>query len=292
MSSTQDVRFSDAKVQQGADLSNKLWNASRLILLNAAEVEPAPRPLHVEDRWILSRLERTIASVTEKLESYDFAHAVQEAYSFFWRDLCDWYLEIAKPRLYDREAEVSATLLWALERLLALLHPTMPFVTEEIWSYHPARKGHLTVHPFPEADESLFDPEAEADVEAGIELTRRLRAWRDLVEVPVAGVLEARVEGVEPPEFVGRLSRFEFGEDGGDPVASVGPVRVLASAELDAEAVAGRLEKRREELRSEVERAERKLGNEGFVAKAPVEVVEEERGKLERYRAELEELSE
>ena len=84
MSSTQDVRFSDAKVQQGRDLANKLWNASRLILLNAAEVEPAPRPRHVEDRWILSRLERTIASVTEKLETYDFAHAAQEAYSFFW----------------------------------------------------------------------------------------------------------------------------------------------------------------------------------------------------------------
>jgi Valyl-tRNA synthetase len=292
MSSTQDVRYSDAKVQQGADLSNKLWNASRLILLNAADVEAAPRPLHVEDRWILSRLERTIASVTEKLETYDFAHAVQEAYSFFWRDLCDWYLEIAKPRLYDGEEEVSATLLWVLERVLSLLHPTMPFVSEEIWSYHPARKGHLAVHPFPEADESLFDDEAEADIEGGIELTRRLRAWRDLVEVPVAGVLEARVEGVDPPEFVGRLARFEFGEDGGDPVASVGPVRVLASAELDAEAVAVRLEKRRQELRSEVERAERKLGNEGFVAKAPVEVVEEERGKLERYRAELEELSE
>jgi valyl-tRNA synthetase len=290
MSSTQDVRYSDAKVQQGADLSNKLWNASRLILLNAADVEAAPRPLHVEDRWILSRLERTIASVTEKLETYDFAHAVQETYSFFWRDLCDWYLEIAKPRLYDGEEEVSATLLWALERVLSLLHPTMPFVSEEIWSYHPAREGHLAVHPFPEADELLFDDEAEADVEGGIELTRRLRAWRDLVEVPVAGVLEARVEGVDPPEFVGRLARFEFGEDGGDPVASVGPVRVLASAELDAEAVAVRLEKRRQELRSEVERAERKLGNEGFVAKAPVEVVEEERGKLERYRAELSEL--
>ncbi len=170
MSSTQDVRFSDAKVEQGRDLTNKLWNASRLILLNAAEgVEPAPRPLRVEDRWILSRLERTIAGVTAKLESYDFAHAVQEAYSFFWRDLCDWYLEIVKPRLYEGEAEVSATLLYALERVLALLHPTMPFVTEEIWSFHPARTGHLTVHPFPAADESLFDAAAEADVEGGIE---------------------------------------------------------------------------------------------------------------------------
>ncbi|HEY4778960.1 MAG TPA: valine--tRNA ligase [Solirubrobacterales bacterium] len=292
MSSTQDVRFSDAKVEQGRDLTNKLWNASRLILLNAAAgIEPAPRPLHVEDRWILSRLERTIASVSTKLESYDFSHAVQEAYSFFWRDLCDWYLEIVKPRLYDGEEEVSATLLYALERILGLLHPTMPFVTEEIWSFHPARRGHLVVHPFPVAEESLFDDAAEADVEDGIGLTQRLRAWRDLVEVPVAAVLVAVIDGVEPPEFVGRLSRFEFDGVGAEPVASIGPVRVLASDQLDAEAVAGRLGKRREELRAEVERGERKLGNEGFLAKAPVEVVEEERGKLERYRAELAELA-
>ena len=290
MSSTQDVRFSDAKVEQGRDMTNKLWNASRLILLNAAAVEPAPRPLHVEDRWILSRLERTIASVTAKLEAYDFSHAVQEAYSFFWRDLCDWYLEIAKPRLYDGEAEVSATLLWTLERLLALLHPVMPFVTEEIWSFHPARRGHLVVHPFPAADESLFDQAAEADVEGGIDLTQRLRAWRDLVEVPAAAVLVAVIDGVAPPRFVGRLSRFEFDGIGSEPVASIGPVRVLASDQLDGKAVAERLEKRREELRAEVERGERKLGNQGFVAKAPAEVVEEERGKLERYRNELAEL--
>jgi valyl-tRNA synthetase len=291
MSSTQDVRFSDAKVEQGRDLANKLWNASRLILLNAAEVEPGPQPLHVEDRWILSRLERTVASVTAKLEAYDFAHAVQEAYSFFWRDLCDWYLEIVKPRLYDGEEEVSATLLYALERVLALLHPTMPFVTEEIWSFHPARRGHLAVHPFPAADESLYDEAAEADVEGGIGLTQRLRAWRDLVDVPAASVLTARIEGVDPPEFVARLARFEFSVDGGDPVASIGPVRVLSSEQLDGAAVAERLDRRREELRSEVERAERKLGNEGFLAKAPAEVVEEERGKLERYRAELAELA-
>jgi valyl-tRNA synthetase len=292
MSSTQDVRFSDAKVQQGADLANKLWNASRLVLLNVADVEAAPRPASVEDRWLLSRLEATIASVTARLEGYDFAHAAAEAYSFFWSELCDWYLEIVKPRLYEGEAEVSATLLWALERVLALLHPTMPFVSEEIWSYHPSRQGHLAVHPFPEADESLRDPEAEEEVRAGIELTRRLRAWRDLVEAPAAIVLPALAEGARPREFVGRLARFEFGEDGGDPVAAVGPVKILASAEIDADAVATRIEARREELRSEVARAEGKLGNEKFVARAPAEVVEEEREKLARYRAELEELSE
>ncbi|HEX2095773.1 MAG TPA: valine--tRNA ligase, partial [Solirubrobacterales bacterium] len=298
MSSTQDVRYSDAKVQQGRDLANKLWNASRLILMNvkfdqnqshtnAAQGQvPAPVPVTPEDRWLLSRLERTIGSVTAKLEAYDFAHAATEAYSFFWSELCDWYLEIVKPRLYEGEEDVSATLLWALERVLALLHPLMPFVTEEIWRYHPANDGHLAVHAFPEPDESLVDVEAEAQVQEGIELTRLLRAWRDLVEAPAATVLPARADG-EPQEFVGRLARFEFGDDGGEPIAAVGPVKVLASAEVDAEAVAARLERRREELRSEVGRGERKLGNEGFVAKAPPEVVEEERVKLERYRSEL-----
>jgi valyl-tRNA synthetase len=292
MSSTQDVRYSDAKVQQGRDLANKLWNASRLILLNAGEVEANPTPTCAEDRWILSRMERTIASVTEKLDSYDFAHAATEAYGFFWSELCDWYLEIAKPRLYEGEAEVSANLLWLLERTLALLHPLMPFVTEEVWSYHPSRQGHLTVHRFPEANESLFDAEAEAEVGRGIELTGRLRAWRDMVEAPAASQISARVAGEPPREFVGRLSRFEFTEDGGDPIASVGPVKVLASAEIDAAAVAARLEQRREELRAEVARAEGKLANEKFVARAPAELVEEERTKLGRYRAELQELAE
>ncbi len=333
MSSTQDVRFSDAKVQQGADLTNKLWNASRLILLNCkfkqdqAHINAAqgqvpaqvgsgmPSPVTPEDRWILSRLERTIESVTEKLEAYDFAHAAQEAYSFFWSELCDWYLEMVKPRLYEGEEEVSANLLWALERVLALLHPMMPFVTEEIWSYHPARRGHLAVHEFPTPDESLIDAAAEAEVGAGIELTRRLRAWRDLVQAPAATVLHARAEGVDPQEFVGRLSRFEFvdkggrlrsgrdesdmhapsappPEDGGESVAVVGPVRVLESTEIDAGAVRARVEARREELRGEVARAEGKLSNERFVANAPSEVVEEEREKLGRYSAELEELSE
>jgi valyl-tRNA synthetase len=290
MSSTQDVRYSDAKVEQGADLANKLYNASRLILLNAAEVEPAPRTARIEDRWLLSRLERTIASVTARLEAFDYSHAVQEAYAFVYGDLCDWYLEIVKPRLYEGEEEVSATLLYALERVLSLLHPTMPFVTEELWSFHPARDGHLAVHAFPSADESLFDETAEEEVAEEIALTRSLRAWRDLVGVPAKAVLPAVLDGMAPSEFVGRLSRFAFDGVGSEPVASVGPVRVLASDALDAAAVEERLGKRREELAAEIQRGERKLSNEGFVAKAPAAVVEEERGKLERYRTELAEL--
>jgi valyl-tRNA synthetase len=292
MSSTQDVRYSDAKVQQGRDLANKLWNASRLILLNAAEVEAKPVAERIEDRWILSRLERTIASVSEKLDAYDFAHAVQEAYAFFWSELCDWYLEIVKPRLYEGEDEVSANLLWLLQRTLALLHPVMPFISEEVWSYHPSRQGHLAVYPFPEPDASLFDEAAEAEMSEAIDLTRDLRTWRDLVELASKSMLPVRT--ADPlPEFVSRLARVEAADAGSvEPIASVGVVQILASPEIDAEAVAARLEQRREELRSEIARAEGKLANEKFVARAPAELVKEEQAKLQRHRAELEELAE
>ena len=141
MSSSQDVRYSDAKVAQGRDLSNKLWNASRLILLNAGDAEPAPSVKKVEDRWIASRLERTIAEVDRRVEAYDFSGAVGELYRFFWSEFCDWYLEIVKPRLYDGEPEVAGHLVWVLQRFLALAHPFIPFVTEEIWSYVPAGAG-------------------------------------------------------------------------------------------------------------------------------------------------------
>ncbi|MGI8461674.1 MAG: valine--tRNA ligase [Solirubrobacterales bacterium] len=292
MSSSQDVRYAPAKVEQGRDLANKLWNASRLVLLNAAEVEPEPRPARVEDRWILSRLERTVERVGESLDSYDFSRAVFELYRFLFSELCDWYLEIAKPRLYDGDEDVSATLLFVLERVLALTHPFMPFVSEEIWSYLPSgADGPLVVSAFPAAERSRIDSEAERELEDAIELTRSLRRWRDLAGVEAGAVLSAR-SADQQHELVGRLARFEFGAnaDRGEAIARVGAVEVVPSAELDAERVEARLEERREKLRGEVERGERKLGNEGFVAKAPAEVVEAEREKLAAYRAELEEL--
>ncbi|MGH2981039.1 MAG: valine--tRNA ligase, partial [Solirubrobacterales bacterium] len=148
----------------------------------------------------------------------------------------------------------------------------------------------LAVHPFPEAASSLVDTEAEAEVGEAIELTRRLRAWRELAGVPVGSVLSGRFDGGRPAEFVGRLARFEFSDDGGDPIASIGPVQVLPTGDIDADAVRERIEARRSELATEIERAEGKLANEGFVDKAPEKVVQEERQKLAAYRAELEEL--
>ncbi len=292
MSSTQDVRFSEARVQQGRDLANKMWNASRLILLNARdEVEPGPRSGRVEDRWIASRLQRAIGSVTESVAAYDFAHAALDLYDFFWSELCDWYLEIVKPRLYDGDEDASASLLWALDQVLALAHPIIPFVTEEIYSYLPARGPEaLVVHPFPEVDEALVDEAAEAEIGGAIELTRALRRWRDLAGVAAGEVLAARAEGGPPHELVARLARVSFDGATGESMASVGGVELVETEGIDPEAVKARIEERREKLRAEVARAEGKLSNDGFVAKAPADVVDAEREKLEAYKSELEEL--
>jgi valyl-tRNA synthetase len=292
MSSTQDVRYSEARVEQGRDLANKMWNASRLILLNARDdVDPGPRDERVEDRWIASRLQKAIGSATASIEIYDFAHAALDLYEFFWSELCDWYLEIAKPRLYDGEDAASANLLWALEQVLALAHPLMPFVSEEIYSYLPSPESEaLVIHPFPEVDESLLDDAAEEEIGAAIKLTRALRRWRDLAGVPAGQVLSARANGSEPHELVTRLARVEFGSDGGEAIATVEGVELLETDGVDPEAIQARIEERREKLRAEVRRGEGKLANDGFIAKAPADVVDAERAKLEAYKAELEEL--
>jgi valyl-tRNA synthetase len=295
MSSSQDVRYSADRVQQGRDLANKMWNASRLVLLNARAEEGRPHTDREEDRWILSRLERTVESVRTKLDAYDFAHAALDLYEFFWSELCDWYLEIVKPRLYDGEAEAGENLVYVFQRVLALAHPMLPFVTEEIWSYFPKgqESGPLVVTPFPEPETALVDTEAEAGMTSAIDLTREVRRWRDLVGVPAATVLPARAPdgpGAGAFDLVARLARLEPANGEGDPLATIGGIEVLASDEVDAGEVRSRIEQRRDELRSEVERGERKLANDGFVAKAPPEVVEAERQKLEGYRAELQRL--
>jgi valyl-tRNA synthetase len=300
MSSTQDVRFSPQRVRQGRDLANKLWNASRLILLGVDEgaTPSAAAAQTVEDRWIVSRLERTTRRVSELVDEFRLSPAALELYDAFWSELCDWYLELAKPRLYGEDkAAVSGVLLYALERTLALLHPVMPFVTEEIWSFLPGERDLLAVTRWPEADDALIDDEAEAVVGRLIDAVTELRRYRDEVGaragVDVPGRLMA--EGYEEIRAqVGRLARFELAEPSsqdGDVLATIpvpgGAVQVLPSDAFDPDDAERRIAARRDQLRAEVERAERKLANEGFVSKAPAEVVEEERRKLEEYRAAL-----
>ena len=253
MSSTQDVRFSYGAVEEGRKLANKLWNVSRLLLANAEGVEPRVEPRETEERWILARLEATRAEMEADLAAFDFSHAVQSLYRLTFDDFCDWYAEAIKPRLYDRDEDAAATALAALERLLRLLHPVMPHVTEEIWSNLPGREARLIVSAWPAPDERFAaDLGALDGVQEAAAIFRR------------SGVL-VDLEGDAQRIFS----------------AVVRPERVQANGNEEAE---------RERLRKEIARAEGMLANERFVANAPEDVVAGEREKLERYRRELDAL--
>src|SRR4051794_747373 len=289
MSSSQDVRFSEEKIAQGAQLANKLWNASRFVLLRVGpDVEAAPRPQTVEDRWILSRLERAKAAMRRSIEAFEFHHTALGLYDFVFGELCDRYIELVKPRL--AEPDVQATLLHVLRETLALAHPVLPFVTEETWSYVPHAEGLLAASRMPDVDDAWIDAEAEAAVERQFDAVRAMRGWRDAVGVPPGPRLPARLEADgydELADGIALLARMDFSSaNGGDAVATVpipgGAVAVLASEAVDLEADARRREQQRATLQGEIKRAEGKLGNQGFVAKAPDHVVQAERDKLER----------
>jgi valyl-tRNA synthetase len=297
MSSGQDVRFSEEKVAQGQQLTNKLWNASRLILLRIdPSLRAAVNPAAVEDRWILSRLERAKRSIAARIDAFDFSHAALELYDFVYGELCDWYLELVKPRLYEGEEACAQTLLHVLLQTLALAHPMIPFVTEEIYGYVPGASG-LLAAGLSTAEEYSPDPGAEEALARTIEAVQALRGWRDYAGVRAGAQVPARIAAdgyEETAEHVGRLARISISSDGGDPVASVpvpgGAIEILASDEFHPAALEQKRAAARERLQADIDRSERKLANEGFVSKAPAEVVQAERDKLARLRADLEAL--
>jgi valyl-tRNA synthetase len=296
MSSGQDVRFSEDKVEQGQKLTNKLWNASRLILLGVGgEARAAQRPRTVEDRWILSRLERAREEVHGRIERFDFSHAALALYDFVYAELCDWYLELVKPRLREGEPELASTLLYVLCETLATAHPMIPFVTEEIWGYVPGAEGLLAGRTG--SITAPIDEDAEVALQRTIEAIQAVRGWRDDAGVKAGLRISARLAAdgyLDTAVHVERLARLTLSADGGDPIASVpvpgGAVEVLATEGLDLGAAERRRAARLAALEAEIERAERKLANQGFIAKAPAAVVEAERAKLERLRSDREAL--
>jgi valyl-tRNA synthetase len=251
ISSTQDVRFSYGAIEEGRKLAIKLWNVARLVLQNAEGIAPALEPRDVEERWILGRIDAVRAEVEESWGRFDFAASTDALYHLTFDDFCDWFAEAIKPRLYDRDEAVIATALAALERLLALLHPVLPHVTEEIWSQLPAREARLIVSPWP-APDSRFAADAGA-LDRVQEAARIFR--RSGVQVELGSDDERRIFA-----------------------AVVRPDRARVDGNREAEI---------ERLRKEIARAEGMLANERFVQNAPAEVVAAEREKLERYRREL-----
>jgi valyl-tRNA synthetase len=254
LTSSQDVRFSEGAIEEGRKLENKLWNVSRLILANVGDATPELRPHALEEHWISWRLDQAQAQLDTHYADFDFSPAMGVLYHLTFDDFCDWYAEAIKPRLYDGDEDAQGTALANLERLLKLLHPAMPHVTEEIWSNLPAREGRLIVALWPE-------PVGADDVAAEFE------PIRVAAEVFRRAGVRAPLEGEQQRIFD----------------AVVKPDRARGDG-VNVEAEAAR-------LRGEIERAEKMLSNERFVQNAPGDVVDAERAKLERYRRELDALS-
>ncbi len=310
MSSTQDVRFSEEKIAQGQALANKLYNATRFVALRVGEgVDAAAEPETVEDRWILSRLQAIEADTAARIDGFDFAKAALGLYDFVYGELCDWYLELVKPRLGDgadpgARAALGATLLHVLRETIATAHPIIPFVTEELWELlgYTEAEGLLAAGRLPEADDALRDPDAEEAMARAIDAIQSLRAWRDSVGVKAGAIVPGvlRATGYEDTAArVAGLARFAFSDgdsDGAAPVATIaipgGAVDVLPSGAVDLGAAEQRLAQARDKLELEIARAAGKLSNERFVAKAPPQVVAAERDKLDRLHAELAALAE
>jgi valyl-tRNA synthetase len=288
MSSTQDVRFSEEKVAQGRALANKLFNASRLILLRVESEAAEPLPQALEDRWILSRLQHAVAEAHAAIEAFEFHKLALGLYDFVYGELCDWYLELFKARELDED--LSATAQYVLRETLALCHPVIPFVTEELWSHVPGTDGLLAGGRLPSP--GARDLEAEAAFGHVIEAVTAIRAWRDSAGVrPGERLAVALPDGLEAGA-VAQLARLDLdGAREGEPATVLTPAGAVEIwGGVDPAEEARKREAQRGELEAEIARAEGKLANEGFVAKAPEAVVAAERGKLERLRAELEAL--
>jgi len=318
-STGRDVNFDMGRIEGYRNFCNKLWNAARYVLMNTegqdCGVADGEVELSAADRWILSRLQETIASVRDSLDGYRFDHAAQAIYEFTWNQYCDWYLELSKPVLNSAAASEAAkrgtrrTLVQVLETLLRLVHPMMPFITEEIWQQVKPLAGvsgtTLMLQPYPIADNSLIDPAASAEMEwvkqfiLGI---RKIKGEMNIAPgkpVPVlladANALDRDWAGKARPylDFLARTESVEIlpeGDEGPESaMALVGRMKVLIpmAGLIDKAAEQARLEKEIGRLRDDMTRTEGKLQNPSFVDKAPEAVVKKERDKLEAAGAAL-----
>ena len=319
-----DMRFFPERCEAMRNFANKLWNASRFVMMNLTiDKNELPETLELEDKWILSRFNELAREVGENLDKYELGIAAQKIYDFIWDSFCDWYIELTKARLTgeDEAARVQAqkVLLYVLTETLKLLHPFMPFITEEIWGFLPHNdsekdaeneKGYLIRQSWPVYSDGMKFEEEEAVIEAAMDAIRTVRNIRAEAEAAPSKKVNAAIlaEGAAAE----RLKKAEHHIKSQANVAEITfisdkselPEEVMSGVITDAEifinmdelmdynAEFERLGKEKKKLESEVARGEKKLGNEGFVAKAPENVIAMEREKLENYRIKLAKVTE
>ena len=310
-----DIRFGESRVEGYRNFGTKLWNAARFCELNGCELDLAFDPAacrQTVNRWVLSKLAQAAERTQAAIEGYRCNDAANALYAFTWNEFCDWYLELAKPLLAGgdaaAQAETRATAAWTLAKLLHLLHPLTPFVTEELWERrYGAPGGPLIAASWPELGAELIDPEAEAELDWLIRVVTSLRAARNELDVPAAAKLALQVRDANPvtrarleehKDALMRLARLARIEAGQVPVVR-GALQVVVdeatfvlplAGVIDLEQERHRLARELARAEAELERFDHKLANPKFLDRAPAEVVEEQRSRraeAEQTRAKL-----
>ena len=297
-----DMRFSDEKVIASRNFANKIWNASRFVLMNLKEDEmdvTLPDNLAVEDKWVLTKYNKLVAEVTDNLEKFELGIAVSKLYDFIWDVFCDWYVELAKSRLWEDGTEADTArkvLVYVMSNTLKLLHPFMPFITEEIWQALPHEGESIMVSSWPVYREELNFSAEEKEFEKVMDAIKAVRARRSEMNVPPSKKATLYIETTSEEIFCRSnafLTRLAWADEIvlGQPQDAQSCVQVITDSAkifmplsqlVDREKEIARLSKEKQACEKDIAFLSGKLNNPGFVAKAPKKVINEQKAKLQK----------
>jgi valyl-tRNA synthetase len=305
------VKLSEDKITEARNFANKIWNVARFVEMNRSPVQNPKLQIRTElelaDKWILSRLNNTIKKVTEEIDQYQFGEAAHALYDFIWSEFCDWYIEIAKIRLYGQDDKakltVQAVLLTALEGILKLLHPFMPFITEEIWS-RINTDGSLMLQAWPKPNEKAIDTKAEAEMDAMMGVVRAVRNIRAEFNVPHGKEIDVVLvtEDVINETYLRSLAKvgkltinkelLEKPKQSASAVVEKSQVFVLLAGLIDPDKETGRIKKDAEKLEIELAKVRNRLSDQNFLTRATPESVQKEKEKEVDFAAKVKLLEE
>lgn len=310
-----DMRFYIERVEAGRNFANKIWNASRFTMMNLEIDEnklPPVEDLQLEDKWILSEYNKVVKTVTDNIEKFELGIALSNLYEFIWENFCDWYIELVKPRLFDKENPTGKTaqyvLTYVLSHTMQLLHPFMPFITEEIWQHLPHEGESIVISSYPQYDPELVFEDEESAMTLIMDAISAVRNRRAEMNVPPSKKAKMIIVTQRPEIFEKGTAFFEklasassveikTDKDGIDAnavniVVAEAEIYLPMSELVDKDKELARLNAEKKKLEGEIKRVEGKLSNQGFVSKAPQKVVDEERAKGEKYKGMLEKVLE
>jgi len=317
-----DMRFYPEKCEAMRNFANKIWNASRFVMMNLTgddtEITPElPTTLELEDKWVLSKLNTLAGEVCENIDKYELGVAAAKIYDFIWDTYCDWYIELTKPRLQAADstgaqiasnANAQKVLLYVLKEILTLLHPFMPFITEEIWQALPTGDCVLMIQPYPQFDKALHFPKEEAEFESIMAAIRAVRSRRSEMNVPPSKKSALTIVTEKPEVFetgrayIGRLAYASELTITRDTPADLSTLVTVVTNDarlfmplselVDVTKERERIDKEIAKVQADIDKMEQKLSNEQFTSKAPENIVKTERDKLDKLRALLDNLNE